>query len=78
MILFLSYKNEMLKLEVPLFLKCSQLYRNTHEQMHTQVFSAPLDDKENLIYFKESFLNLDYLMESDADRTAMFSKKGLR
>lgn len=68
----------MLNLEVLLFLKCRQLYRNTYEQMHTQVFSAPLDDKENVIYFKESFLNPDYLTESDADRTVMFSKKGLR
>ena len=58
----------MLKLEVLIFLKCRQLHANTHEQMHTQDFSASLDDKANLIDFRELVWNSDCPTESDADR----------
>lgn len=68
----------MLKTEVLIFLKCRRLYINTHEEMHTQNFSSSSDDKANQMDFRDSFWNSDYPTENDADRTAMFSRKGLR
>lgn len=74
----IAYQNEMLKIEVLIFLKHRRLYTNTHEQTHAQNFSSSSADKANQMDFRDSFWNSDYPTESDADRTAMFSRKGLR